>query len=680
MKMFKNLTELAKIVVAATWLVNAGTAFAGFTNVSISATDPLAREPYEYQDGMGNTVLNTNYGEFTIYWYGSDSTPVTVDIAFSGAAVISGAGPQPDYYVEYPDGALVLDSTNSSKRIRIVPFGDTFCEPTEDVICTVVPNPSYSIINSQAVVYIKNGPISFTITNSPVVNEGEPLIFAISQDCNAVNPTNIPVLPPDPDDGPGAEAVNVAYHIKTHTPPLSGPWATMTLDYTAPSGSSMDTNGVVNGFAYFNGGPTAYVTNVTLADCLTEGSEKLVLSLANRYEEYLGEYGQFSIGTILDSSRSLSVLITNPENGAAFTNNADVAIEAFTDGCESISNVKFYQGSTLLGSDNTAPYSFTWNSVSSGNYTLTAVATTVSSLTVTSPPVLIHVGQFCDQAPRLRNFRITTNTFTFTSTGSSNTAWSVYMSTNLASWTLSGTITNNSGGSNTVADASITGVPYRFYKLSNSNCCSQVVGFARIDVGAGTATNNPGTNALLANQFDVPSGNTLDGLFNVNGTGAMIDGTPLPDGSIVSKWDAASQTYLNYTWNDASGWRDESDNPAGTVTLNPGEGAFLTTGSPLTVTFVGTVRSGNLTTPLTQTGKYYLISAQLPKAGGLQSELNFTPHTGDQTLVWTGVGYSGTTYINGTWVGGQPMINVGQAFFWRSGTTNNWQISFSPCQ
>ncbi len=52
----------------------------------------------------------------------------------------------------------------------------------------------------------------------------------------------------------------------------------------------------------------------------------------------------------------------------------------------------FYQGTTLLGSDTSAPYSFAWNNVGAGNYSLTAVATDNSGATTTSAPVAITVN------------------------------------------------------------------------------------------------------------------------------------------------------------------------------------------------------------------------------------------------------------------------------------------------
>ncbi|MBO9636524.1 MAG: discoidin domain-containing protein, partial [Chitinophagaceae bacterium] len=54
--------------------------------------------------------------------------------------------------------------------------------------------------------------------------------------------------------------------------------------------------------------------------------------------------------------------------------------------------VEFFNGTTKLGEDNTAPYSFTWSNVPAGNYSLTAKATDDSSATTTSAAVNITVG------------------------------------------------------------------------------------------------------------------------------------------------------------------------------------------------------------------------------------------------------------------------------------------------
>jgi chitinase len=54
--------------------------------------------------------------------------------------------------------------------------------------------------------------------------------------------------------------------------------------------------------------------------------------------------------------------------------------------------VQFYQGTTLLGSDTSSPYSFTWANVPAGSYSLTARATDNGGATTISLPVAITVG------------------------------------------------------------------------------------------------------------------------------------------------------------------------------------------------------------------------------------------------------------------------------------------------
>jgi regulation of enolase protein 1 (concanavalin A-like superfamily)/phosphatidylethanolamine-binding protein (PEBP) family uncharacterized protein len=80
-----------------------------------------------------------------------------------------------------------------------------------------------------------------------------------------------------------------------------------------------------------------------------------------------------------------TVSLTAPANGATFTAPADIAINANasdTDG--TVTRVEFYQGSTLLGSDTTSPYSFTWNDAPAGTYSLTARAIDNAGATTTS--------------------------------------------------------------------------------------------------------------------------------------------------------------------------------------------------------------------------------------------------------------------------------------------------------
>lgn len=88
-----------------------------------------------------------------------------------------------------------------------------------------------------------------------------------------------------------------------------------------------------------------------------------------------------------------TVSITSPVNNASYDPKTNVVIDAnASDSDGSISKVEFFMGSTKLGEDLTAPYSFTWNGVSAGTYTLTAMATDNSNAVTTSAYVTITVN------------------------------------------------------------------------------------------------------------------------------------------------------------------------------------------------------------------------------------------------------------------------------------------------
>jgi glucose/arabinose dehydrogenase len=88
-----------------------------------------------------------------------------------------------------------------------------------------------------------------------------------------------------------------------------------------------------------------------------------------------------------------TVNITTPANGATFTAPASITINATANDSDgTVSRVDFYAGTNLIGTDTTAPYSFTWNNVAAGNYALTAQATDNVGATTTSGVVNVTVN------------------------------------------------------------------------------------------------------------------------------------------------------------------------------------------------------------------------------------------------------------------------------------------------
>jgi chitodextrinase len=94
------------------------------------------------------------------------------------------------------------------------------------------------------------------------------------------------------------------------------------------------------------------------------------------------------------STATPMVTITNPDDGETFTAPASIDITATASVSEgSIAKVEFYNGTSKLAEDATAPYAYAWTNVSAGNYTLRvkAIDNTGSSKT-TSVDVSVSSG------------------------------------------------------------------------------------------------------------------------------------------------------------------------------------------------------------------------------------------------------------------------------------------------
>jgi predicted phage tail protein len=80
-----------------------------------------------------------------------------------------------------------------------------------------------------------------------------------------------------------------------------------------------------------------------------------------------------------------TVGLTQPASGATFTPPATVGLAAnAADADGTVAKVEFFNGSTKLGEDTTAPYTYDWTGVPAGSYSLTARATDNLGATTTS--------------------------------------------------------------------------------------------------------------------------------------------------------------------------------------------------------------------------------------------------------------------------------------------------------
>ena len=91
-------------------------------------------------------------------------------------------------------------------------------------------------------------------------------------------------------------------------------------------------------------------------------------------------------------SAAPKVSLDQPANGATFGAPATVSLAATASDVDgTVAKVEFFNGATKLGEDATAPFTLTWSGVSSGTYTLTALATDDRGQSATSAPSTITV-------------------------------------------------------------------------------------------------------------------------------------------------------------------------------------------------------------------------------------------------------------------------------------------------
>jgi regulation of enolase protein 1 (concanavalin A-like superfamily) len=95
-----------------------------------------------------------------------------------------------------------------------------------------------------------------------------------------------------------------------------------------------------------------------------------------------------------------TVSLTSPTAGSTFTAPANVNIAAnAADADNGVGAVEFYANGTLLGTDATSPYTYTWSGAPTGSHSLTAIARDSAGLSTTSTTVTISVGTTTNTPP-----------------------------------------------------------------------------------------------------------------------------------------------------------------------------------------------------------------------------------------------------------------------------------------
>jgi chitodextrinase len=168
--------------------------------------------------------------------------------------------------------------------------------------------------------------------------------------------------------------------------------------FTAPAGitinaTAADADGSVFKVDFYNGTSLLGTDNTAPYSFSWNNVAAGTYKITAKAMDNAGEETASSVVTVIVNHLP-TVNITSPANNAIVTAPATITINATaadTDG--SISKVDFYNGTTLIGSDNTSPYSFTWSNVAAGTYTLTAKVTDNLGGITTSSSVKVIVNQ-----------------------------------------------------------------------------------------------------------------------------------------------------------------------------------------------------------------------------------------------------------------------------------------------
>jgi hypothetical protein len=305
----------------ATPLTATGTALQWYTSATGGTGSATAPTPSTVTDGLTNYYVSQTSG-------GCESARASISVSVNvlPTAAITAGGP-----TTFTQGGSVILSANTGTGLTYKWFNGA---------AQVGTNATYTATTG--------GNYTVEVTNA--------------SGCKATSPvTTVTVngnLPP---------AVTITSPADNTS--LSSP-ANVTINATAS-----DADGSVSKVEFYNGttllGADASSPYSFALNNLPQGTYTLTAVATDN----LGATTTSSAITITVTNPLPIVGITAPLNGTNYVANAMVTIDATaSDANGSVTLVEFYNGATLLGSDASSPYSFTWSNVTAGTYNITARA------------------------------------------------------------------------------------------------------------------------------------------------------------------------------------------------------------------------------------------------------------------------------------------------------------------
>jgi hypothetical protein len=119
------------------------------------------------------------------------------------------------------------------------------------------------------------------------------------------------------------------------------------------------------------------------------------VTLTTKAYDAAGNVTTSAARTVTVDNVAPTVAITSPANGASFSGlTFSTTLQASASDNRGVTQVVFYDGGSVIGTDTTAPYSVSWNLLGTpkGTHTLTARAHDAAGNVTTSAPISVKLN------------------------------------------------------------------------------------------------------------------------------------------------------------------------------------------------------------------------------------------------------------------------------------------------
>lgn len=343
------------------------------------------------------TVSNLVAGDYQLTALATDTAGNSATSDVVDISVVTNLPPKV-HLVAPQDGAVILGPTNiqlsaaahdPDGTVAAVEFfaGDT----SLGMVLAVLPD----FVTNRLGAFKISQPYSLVWSNASL---GTYALTAVAIDNDGASATSAPVNITVADDLPPEVQITSPTRGSTYTAPAS----------VNISANVTDLYGTITSVQFFAG--TTYLgedTPVTITPDVAKASPKTESAYSFTWNN--APAGVYELTVVANNAAGLSsttapvkikifappppsVIITAPWNHEVFSN-APVNISSFEwNFVNPVANVQFFASGASIGSTTNSPISsIVWSNALAGSYTLTAVATDTSSLSVTSAPVHIKV-------------------------------------------------------------------------------------------------------------------------------------------------------------------------------------------------------------------------------------------------------------------------------------------------